>query len=86
VNGTIKQKTKQKIQKNNFIGLQNNHHSSQHTVGNIHKASGNCQQRPLGIDRRTTVTRSWIAATSAKRAPFMMLFRRGNGNNSTILP
>jgi hypothetical protein len=32
----------------------------------------------LGIDRRTAVTRSWIAATSAKRAPFMMLFRRGN--------
>jgi hypothetical protein len=32
----------------------------------------------LGIDRRTSVTRSWIAATSAKRAPFMMHFRRGN--------
>jgi hypothetical protein len=30
----------------NFIGLQNNH-PSQHTVGNVHKASGNCQQRPL---------------------------------------
>jgi hypothetical protein len=28
----------------------------------------------LGIDRRTAVTRSWIAATSAKRAPFMMRF------------
>jgi hypothetical protein len=22
-------------------------HPSQHTVGNVHKASGNCQQRPL---------------------------------------
>jgi hypothetical protein len=42
VNGTRKQ-TKQKI---NFIGLQNNRHPSQHTVGNVHKASGNCQQRP----------------------------------------
>jgi hypothetical protein len=31
----------------NFIGLQNNHHPSQHTVGNVHKASANCQQRPL---------------------------------------
>jgi hypothetical protein len=31
----------------NFIGLQNNGHPSQHTVGNVHKASGNCQQRPL---------------------------------------
>jgi hypothetical protein len=31
----------------NFIGLQNNRHPSQHTVGNIHKASGNCQQGPL---------------------------------------
>jgi hypothetical protein len=37
----------------------------------------------LGIDRRTAVTRSWIAATSAKRAPFMMLFRRGNRKKST---
>jgi hypothetical protein len=31
----------------NLIGLQNNHHPAQHTVGNVHKASGNCQQRPL---------------------------------------
>jgi hypothetical protein len=31
----------------NFIGLKNNHHPSQHTVGNVHKASANCQQRPL---------------------------------------
>jgi hypothetical protein len=31
----------------NFIGLQNNHHPSQHTVGNGHKASGNGQQMPL---------------------------------------
>jgi hypothetical protein len=28
---------------------------------------------------------SWIAATSAKRAPFMMLFRRGNRKKSTVL-
>jgi hypothetical protein len=32
----------------------------------------------LRIDRRTDDTRSWIAATSAKLASFMMLFRRGN--------
>ena len=31
----------------NFIGLQNNRHPSQHTVGNVHKDSGNYQQRPL---------------------------------------
>jgi hypothetical protein len=30
-----------------FIGLQNNRHPSQHTIGNIHKASGNCQLRSL---------------------------------------
>jgi hypothetical protein len=39
VNGTRKQ-TKQKIQIN-FIGLQNNCHPSEHTVGNVQKASGN---------------------------------------------
>jgi hypothetical protein len=47
----------------NFIGLQNNSHPSQHTVGNVHKASGNCQHKAsLGIDRRTAVARSCIAA------------------------
>jgi len=66
----------------NFIGLQNNCHPSQHTFGNVHKVSGNCQQRPLGIDRRTAVTCSWIAATSTKRAPLMMLFRQGNRKKS----
>jgi hypothetical protein len=30
-----------------FIGLQNNRHPSQHTVGNVRKASGNSQQRPI---------------------------------------
>jgi hypothetical protein len=29
---------------------------------------------------------SWIAATSAKLAPFMMLFRRGNRKKSTVRP
>jgi hypothetical protein len=31
----------------NFIAFQNNRHPSQHTVGNVHKVSGNCQQMPL---------------------------------------
>jgi hypothetical protein len=31
----------------NLIDLQNNRHPSQNTIGNIPKASGNCQQRPL---------------------------------------
>jgi hypothetical protein len=31
----------------NFIGLQNNRHQSKHNVANVHKASGNSQQRPL---------------------------------------
>jgi hypothetical protein len=31
----------------NFIGLKNNRHPSQHIFGNVHKASGNCQQKPL---------------------------------------
>jgi hypothetical protein len=35
------------IKQINFIGLQNNRHPSQHTVNNVHKASGNCQQMPL---------------------------------------
>jgi hypothetical protein len=30
-----------------FIDLQNKRHPSQQTVGNVHKVSGNCQQRPL---------------------------------------
>jgi hypothetical protein len=37
----------------------------------------------LQNNRRNTVTRSWIAATSAKHLPFMMLFRRGNRKKST---
>jgi hypothetical protein len=35
------------IKQINFTGLQNNRHLSQQTVGNVHKASGKCQQRPL---------------------------------------
>jgi hypothetical protein len=46
VNGTgIKQNRKYK--QINFISLQNNRHPSQHTVGNIPNASGNCQHKPL---------------------------------------
>jgi hypothetical protein len=30
-----------------LLAVQNNRHPSQHTVGKVHKASGNCQQRPL---------------------------------------
>jgi hypothetical protein len=62
VNGVRKQKKNRRYKQINLIGLRNNRHPSQHTVGNVHKASGN--------GRRTAVTRSWIAATSAKRAPF----------------
>jgi hypothetical protein len=40
-------KQKRKYKQINFTGLQNNHHPSQQTVGNVHKAPGNCQQRPL---------------------------------------
>jgi hypothetical protein len=39
-------KQNRKYKQINFIGLQNNSHPSQHTIGIIHKASGNCQQRP----------------------------------------
>jgi hypothetical protein len=46
VNGSRKQ-TKQSYKQINFIGLQNNSHPSQHTVGNFHRASENCQQMPL---------------------------------------
>jgi hypothetical protein len=41
VNGTRKQ-TNGRYKQINFIGLQNNLHPSQRTVGNVHKASGNC--------------------------------------------
>jgi hypothetical protein len=30
-----------------FFGPENNDHPSQNTFGNVHKASGNCQPRPL---------------------------------------
>jgi hypothetical protein len=40
-------KQNRRYKKINFIGLQNNRHPSQHTDGNVHKASGNCQQRLL---------------------------------------
>jgi hypothetical protein len=43
-----KTKTKNRRYKQiNFIGLKNNFHPSQHTVDSFHKASGNCEQRPL---------------------------------------
>jgi hypothetical protein len=41
------QKTNRRCKQVYFIGLQNNRHPSQHNVGNVHKASGNGQQRPL---------------------------------------
>jgi hypothetical protein len=41
------QKTNNTKDTNNFIGFQNNRHPSQQTVGNVHKTSENCQQRPL---------------------------------------
>jgi hypothetical protein len=40
-------KQNRRYKKIKFIGLQNNRHPSQHTVGNVHKASVNCQQIPL---------------------------------------
>jgi hypothetical protein len=42
-----KNKQKRRYKQINFIGIQNNRHPSQHTVGNVHKASRNCQERPL---------------------------------------
>jgi hypothetical protein len=42
-----KKKKNRRYKQINFIGLQNNRHPSQHTVSDIHKASGNCQQRPI---------------------------------------
>jgi hypothetical protein len=39
----------------------------------------------LRIDHRTAVTRSWIDTMSAKRVPFIMLFRQGNRKKSTHL-
>jgi hypothetical protein len=42
-----KKKKTRRYKQINFIGLHNKLHPSQHTVGNVHKASGNCQQRPL---------------------------------------
>jgi hypothetical protein len=43
------QKTNKTEDTNKFtlLAIQNNYHPSQHTVGIVHKATGNCQQRPL---------------------------------------
>jgi hypothetical protein len=46
----------------NFIGLQNNRHPSQHTAGTFKKLLKNVSKGFLRIDRKTAVTRSWIAA------------------------
>jgi hypothetical protein len=71
----------------NLIGLQNNHHPSQHTVGNVHKASGNCQQRPLEESIAEPLSHVPVLPPRLKkRAPFMMLFRWGYRKKSTILP
>jgi hypothetical protein len=40
-------KQNRRLKQINFIGLQNNPHPLQHTVDNVHEASGNCQQIPL---------------------------------------
>jgi hypothetical protein len=42
----------------NFIGLQNDRHPSQHTISNVHKASGNCQHVAAIQERVTAVLRS----------------------------
>jgi hypothetical protein len=44
---TTENKQNRRYKQINFIGLQNNHLPSQHTVSKIDKASGNCQQRSL---------------------------------------
>jgi hypothetical protein len=49
-------KQNRKYKQINLIGLQNNRHHSQHTVGNVHKGSGKLSAKTsLGIDRRTAV-------------------------------
>jgi hypothetical protein len=40
-------KKKKRYKQINLIGLQNNPHPSQHTVGNVYKTYENCQQNPL---------------------------------------
>jgi hypothetical protein len=44
-------KQNRRYKQTNFIGLQNNRHPSQHTVGNVHKGSEN---RHGGIQERVT--------------------------------
>jgi hypothetical protein len=71
----------------NSVGLQNNRHPSQHTVGNVHKASGNCQQWPLQESIAEPLSHVLGLPPRLQNVPpFMMLFRRGNRNKSTVLP
>jgi hypothetical protein len=66
-----------------FIGLQNNRRPSQHTVGNVHKASGTVSK---GLFRNWLQNRCHMFLSCrhvAKRAPLMMLFKRGNRKKST---
>ena len=65
-----------------FIALHNSRHPLQHiltTFAHFRKQSANAS---CGIDRRTAVTRSLMAFTSAKRAPLMAAFKRGNRKKS----
>jgi hypothetical protein len=70
----------------NFIGLQNNRHRSQHAVSNVHKASGNCQQMPFLESIAEPLSHVLGLPPSAKHAPFIMLFRRGNRKSTDRTP
>jgi hypothetical protein len=47
VNGTKKTNKAEDIKQINFIVLQNNRHPLNTLFGIVHKASGNCLQRPI---------------------------------------
>jgi hypothetical protein len=79
-------KQKRRYKQTNFIGLQNNRHPSQHTVGNVNKASGNRQQRLLQESIAETLSQVLgLPPRLQNCAPFIMLFRRRNRKKSTHL-
>jgi uncharacterized protein (DUF427 family) len=60
----------------NFIDLQNNRYPSQHTVGNVHKASGNWHLRPE-VTEMSTSNVSWEYRRPVRRADNLATFMCG---------
>jgi hypothetical protein len=76
--------TKQKIKQINFIGLQNNRHPSQHTVGNTHKEFHRTPLiwRPQAPDQGSTVS-GHLSVSPTEEHHERRTFCRRSGNSIT---